>query len=136
MAVVFNYEDRPDAQAAFTYGAKVAQTQRLKSIVTYMNFKSLTDRGTRIKHYALTYDPLEDAGKVSLRATRTSRLIQVQEFGEVDSMKLPPLRFDYLSDSVFGKTVKLNAEGSAGTGKDDRSCGGFAQPGVPQQLCP
>jgi len=95
--VEFEYADRPDKLIGYVSGSKVATTQRLTGIKTYVENRF-------VKRYNISYENTE--------AAKHSRITQVQECSDSGSTKcLAAVTFDWtVSDSVKGFSGALGAE--------------------------
>jgi len=111
-AVVFRYEARPDAVTGYFRGASSKQTQRLSAIQTYRNFTGLGrgQLGELVRSYDIYYEPLEASPYQSLRATNTSRILELHErVNDPSTTPLPRVRFAMASDLVFRQTTQHRA---------------------------
>jgi hypothetical protein len=135
-AVVFGHEARPDRIQGFHAGSSSRQTQRISRISTYRDFTgpAAAARGKLVRSYTLTYEPLEDSTLKGIRATNTSRLIQVQE-RDGDGVALPPLQFTLAPDTVFGLPVSHRPNAQTGTPRAPEGCGGVIGNRI-QMQCP
>lgn len=134
--VFFGYEDREDPQLAFHAGSRSRQTQRLKRVETYVNWANESARGTLVRRYVLTYEPLLD-GSGGIRATTASRLASIQEVsGDANASPLPPLQVSLSSDRVFGQATTQGSSQAGPPVSIGEPCGGVTQRGNVFLLCP
>lgn len=125
LAVVFGYESRPDRIQMFQAGSSFRQTQRLSRIETYRDYTG-PGTGQLVRGYDLTYQPIEDGTAPtpkSIRATNSSRLLQIQE-RDKDGNTLPPVQFTLASDEVFGQFAAQRPSALTSTPSSARPCGG------------
>ncbi len=98
LAVFFRYENRPDLVPAYHAGSRTLQTQRLTAVETYLGWTSPAARGSLVRRYQVTYEP------VNGRATNLSRVAQIQEFNGAGESLRPIVMF-MTPDLAYGQTV-------------------------------
>ncbi|MBP7428591.1 MAG: hypothetical protein KBC05_04115 [Candidatus Hydrogenedentes bacterium] len=104
MAVVFEYEERPDVISDFRPGFEVRTAFRCREIET-------RERENRVRSYRLAYAPASDLQPLSLLASIT-------HVGRDSQSTLPPASFTYTQFSGSGAAAR-EAQGLAGVDLND-----------------